>query len=65
MDEIMQMSGWKTESMARYYVGTTTSKRVTGAKRQREQACTSKSDLPLSPVFAKVFAECSRTFRRK
>lgn len=31
----MHMSGWKTESMARYYSGAITSTMVAGAKRQR------------------------------
>ena len=65
MDEIMQIGGWKTEGMARYYVGATTSKRVAGAKRQREQACANASDLPLSPKFADDFAACSRRFYHK
>ena len=30
MDEIMHMGGWKTESMARYCIGSTTSTRVAG-----------------------------------
>ena len=59
MDEIMHMGGWKTKSMARYYIGSTTSTRVAGAKRQREQACADASDLPLSPTFAEDFAACS------
>ena len=65
MDEIMQIGGWKTEGMARYYVGATTSKRAAGAKRQREQACANASDLPLSPKFADDFAACSRRFYHK
>ena len=62
MDEIMHMGGWKTESMARYYIGSTTSTRVAGAKRQRPQACADAFDLPLSPAFAEDFAACSPKF---
>ena len=65
MDEIMHMGGWKTESMARYYIGPTTSTRVGGAKRQRDQACADASDLPLSPAFAEDFAACSPKFHFK
>ena len=65
MDEIMHMGGWKTESMARYYIGSTPSTRVAGAKRQREQACADASDLPLSPAFAEDFAACSPKFHFK
>ena len=65
MDEIMHMGGWKTESMARYYIGSTTSTRPAGAKRQREQACADASDLPLSPAFAEDFAACSPKFHFK
>ena len=52
MDEIMQIGGWKTESMALYYIGPTTSKILPGAKPQRGQACSNALDLPLSPEFA-------------
>ena len=40
--------------MARYYIGPTTSKRVPGAERQREQACSDAFDLPVSPELARV-----------
>ena len=53
MAEIMQIEGWKTKSMTRHYIGPATSERLTGAKRQREQACSDALDLPLSP-------ECAR-----
>ena len=65
MDEIMHMGGWNTESMVRYYIGSTTSTRVAEAKRLRELAFADASDWPLSPAFAEAFAACSPKFHFK
>lgn len=61
MDEIMQIGGWKTESVAKYYIGATTSKAVQGGKRQRDGAYADASAWPLSPEFEKDFAACATT----
>ena len=60
VDEIMQISGWKTESVAKYYIGATSGGKVHGSKRKRGQSYASASELPLSPEFQKHFAACSR-----
>ena len=54
VDEIMQIGGWKTESVARYYIGATTSAPVSGSKSGRSYA--GASELPLSPA---DFAACT------
>ena len=51
VDEIMQIGGWKTESVAKYYIGATSSGKVLGSKRTRGQSYASASELQLSPEF--------------
>ena len=60
VDEIMKIGGWKTESVAKYYIGATSGGKVHGSKRKRGQSYASASELPLSPEFQKHFAACSR-----
>ena len=38
VDEMMKISGWKTESIAKYYVGAVSSGKVHGSKRKRGQS---------------------------
>ena len=51
MDEIMPIGGLKTESLAKYYIGATSSGKVLGSRRTRGQSYASASELPLSPDF--------------
>ena len=53
--------GWNTLSVAKYYIGATSSKKVHGSKRKRDQSCASASELLLSPEFQKQIAVCART----
>ena len=67
VDEIMKIGGWKTEQVARYVVGSTTSaprgaagqKRDRVSNRQRESYATA-IDLPLSPACQEDFAACTK-----
>ena len=60
VDEIMKIAGWKTESVAKYYIGATSSGKVLGSKRTRGQSYASASELPLSPEFQTDFSACAR-----
>ena len=60
VDEIMQIGGWKTESVAKYYIGATSSGKVLGSKRTRGQSYASASELPLLPEIQKYFSACAR-----
>ena len=51
VDEIMQIGGWKTETVAKYYIRATSSEKELGSKRTRDQSYASASELPLSPDF--------------
>lgn len=57
----IEIGGWKTESIAKYYIGATSSGAVAGSKRSRAQSYAGASDLPLSPAFEAEFAACVRT----
>ena len=59
--EIIQIGGWKTESVARYcYIGATSSSgHMRGSKRKRRQSYADTSELPLSPKFETDFAACA------
>ena len=67
VDEIVKIGGWKTEQVARYVVGWTTSaprgaagqKRDRVSNRQRESYATA-IDLPLSPACQEDFAACTK-----
>ena len=59
VDEIMKIAGWKTESVAKYYVGATSSGKVPGSKRTRGQSYASASELPLTPEFQTHFSACA------
>ena len=58
VDEITQIGGWKTESVAKYYIGATSSGNGHGSKTKRGQ--TYASELPLPPKFQKYFATRAR-----
>ena len=62
VDEIMKIGGWKTEKMAKYYIGATTSTGVRAQKRQRDNAYATASEMPLSPAFEADFAACALRF---
>ena len=53
VEEIMQMGGWKTESVAKYYA-------EPSSKRQRAASYTATNEEPLSPAFEADFAACAR-----
>ena len=45
----MRSDGWKTETIAKYYIGATSSGQVQGSKRKCGQSYADVSELPLSP----------------
>ena len=51
VDEIMKIGGWKTESVAKNYIGATSSGQLRGSKKKRGQSYADASDLPLPPEF--------------
>lgn len=53
IEQIMQVGGWKTESIARYYV-------EPSSKRQRAKGYNAANDAPLSQAFESDFAACAR-----
>ena len=55
----MKIGGWKTQSVAKYYIGATSSGKLHGSKMKRGQSYASASKLPLSPGFEKYFASCA------
>ena len=59
VDEIMKIGGWKTERIAKCYIGPTTSSRVSASKRQRGRTYATASDLPLSAAFESDFLACA------
>ena len=60
VDEIMKIDRCKTESVATYYIGATSSGKLHDSKRKRGQSNGSASELPLSPEIQKYFAACAR-----
>ena len=59
MEEIMQIAGWKTERMARHYVGPVVSSTPPGPKRVREQAYDSSNEFTLSEEFTAQYSACA------
>ena len=55
----MKIGGWKTEAIAKYYIGAISKGRVQGVKRQRDQRYAHGSRLPLSPEFENELAACA------
>lgn len=53
IEQIMQVGGWKTEAIARYYV-------EPSAKRRRAQDYSAANEAPLSRAFEADFAACIR-----
>ena len=53
IEQIMQVGGWKTEAIARYYV-------EPSAKRRRAQDYSAANEAPLSRAFETDFAACIR-----
>ena len=53
----MKIGCWKTEAIAKYYIGAT-SGRVQGGKRERGQSYANASRLPLSPEFERFRSMC-------
>lgn len=70
--EILKNWGWKTEQVARYYIGATVraSAGATGHKAgrgfewKRESDHATAQELPLSPAFQKLFATCHSRYTR-
>ena len=56
IEQIMQVGGWKTEAIARYYV-------EPSAKRRRAQDYNAANEASLSQAFETDFAACARTYR--
>ena len=59
VDGIMKIGGWKTESVAKYDVGATSSGQVWGSKKKCGQSYAVARGLPLSPEFRNDFAACA------
>lgn len=53
IESIMQVGGWKTESVSRYYV-------EPSSARKRARSYNAVNDAPLSPAFEADFAACTR-----
>lgn len=53
IEQIMQVGGWKTEAITRYYV-------EPSAKRQRARTYNAANAAPLSEAFEADFAACIR-----
>ena len=51
VDEIINIGGWKTESTAKYYIGSTTSTRVRVSKMTRDHGYARAKELPPFPNF--------------
>ena len=67
VDEIMKIGGWKTERVARYYIGATTSavatskgKRDAGSRRERDNSYAIALDFPQTQAFLDDFASCKQ-----
>ena len=58
VDETMKIGGWKTERIAKYYIGSTTSARVPTSKRKRNHDCATASELLLSKALEADFSAC-------
>ena len=56
----MEIGGWNTEAIAKYYIGATSSGQVQGGKRKPGQSYAEASWLALSPEFEKHFTACAR-----
>ena len=59
VDEIMKIGGWKTESIAKYYIGSTRSTGVRASKRTRDHGYARANELPLSQNFESHFSVCA------
>ena len=57
----MKIGGWKTESIAQYKIGATSSGQV-GSERKCGQSCADVSELPLSPRVPEKIAAMLRKF---
>ena len=45
----MRSDGWKTETIAKYYIGATSSGQVQGSRKKCGQSYADVDELPLSP----------------
>ena len=59
VDEIMKIGGWKTESIAKDYIGSTTSTGVRASKRTRDHGYARANELPLSQTFESDISACA------
>ena len=54
----MKIGGWKTERIAKYYIGSTTSAHVPGSKKKRGHDYATASEFALSQAFEADFSAC-------
>ena len=48
VDKIIEIRGWKTERIAKYYIDSTTRARIPASERKRDRDYATASELPLS-----------------
>lgn len=58
VDEIMQLGGWKTEAMAKHYIGATTSGAVGGDSQAADRLYDSANASAASTDFRDRYAAC-------
>ena len=56
----MEIGCWKTESVAKYYIGAISNGKGCGSKRTRSQSYANASDFSVSPRFRKDLAACAQ-----
>ena len=59
VDEIMKIGGWKTESIAKNYIGSTTSTGVRASNRTRDHGYARANELRLCQNFESDFSACA------
>ena len=59
VDKIMKIGGWKTESVSKYYIESTTSTGVRASKRTRDHGYARANELPLSQTFESDISACA------
>ena len=62
VDEIMNIGSWKMESIAKHYIGATSSGQVQGRKRKSGQSYADVSELPLSSRVREMIETMLREF---
>ena len=59
VDRIIKIGGWNNESIANYYVGSTTSTGVRASKRARDHGYALVNESPLSQNFESNLSACA------